>query len=253
MTLISSLAIGDILMALSVVMIGSVCQVMMSEDFQARLDGKYALMWHLHSSPVTTSLFTSRLLLRSKSTLSSCTATHASTNRSLLHLCDWCGGPGTEFRFPVHIPQWTSKQTRKLHVHVRSSDFGKPFTRFIVPLNKHCHIPGTFVLYLRIYFTARRSGARMGIRWEGLLMKQIGIVIGTNFLFNFLPVVSIFIANPYARRGQIGYDNWVVLGVSLPIHREEVEKKEFFIRPKTGFWKKKRTKRSLDASPFCTL
>ena len=221
MMLISSLAIGDILMALSVVMVGSVYQEMTSENFQATLDQVCPYVAFTLLSGYNLAIFLSFLITIEKYLVIVHGLKPHLHLRAQTTLCCICVA-GVVGLVPSFALQFTSLR----EIQTRNGNCLQMFDRQTLASLLHSWSAlltsvaiylGTFALYLRIYFAVRRSGARMGIRREGLLMKRIGIVIGTNFLFNFLPVVSTFIANPYARRGQIDYDTWVVLGVSLPI------------------------------------
>ena len=221
MMLISSLAIGDILMALSVVMIGTVYQVMTSENFQATLDQvcpyvEFTLLSGYHFAIYLSFLITIEKYLVIVHGLRP--HLHMRAPTALRCICV-AGVVGLVPSFALQFTSLSEIESRNgncLPMFDRQT-LGSLLHGLSSLLTSIAIYLGTFVLYLRIYFTVRRSGARMGIRREGLLMKRIGIVIGTNFLFNFFPVVFIFIANPYARRGQIDYDTWVVVGVSLPI------------------------------------
>ena len=221
MMLISSLAIGDILMALSVVLIGSVYQVMTSENFQARLDKVCPYMIFTLISGYNFAVYQSLLMtiekylvivhgLKPQLHLRARTTLYCICVAGVLALAPSCA-----LQFSS-LSELQSKNGNCMPMFYRET-LGSLLYGWSTLLTSVAMYLGTFALYMRIYFTARKSGARMGIRREGLLMKRMGIVIGTNFLFNFLPVVSIFIANPYAQRGQIGSDTWVVSGVSLPI------------------------------------
>ena len=57
----------------------------------------------------------------------------------------------------------------------------------------------------------------MGVHREGQLLKSIGVVVGTNFLFGFIPLVFAFIASPLQSRGAIDADLWLVFGIILPL------------------------------------
>ena len=219
MMLISSLAVGDILMATGAVLIGSVYQVMTSENFQATLDQVCPYMVLTFVSGCQFATYLSLLITIQKYLV----VVHGlkphlhMRARTTLYCTCVAGVLALASSFTLQFSTISELQNTYgncLPMFDRqilgSLMYG--WTSLLLTIYL-----GILALYLRIYATAKKSGARMGIRRETLLMRQIGIVIGTNFLLSSLPIIVIFAANPYVNRGQIGYDTWIVLGVSSPI------------------------------------
>ena len=221
MMLISSLAVGDILMATGAVLIGSVYQVMTSENFQATLNQVCPYMVLTFVSGCQFATYLSLLItiqkylvvvhglkphlhMRARTTLY-CTCVAGVLALASSFTLQFSTISELQNTYGNCLPMF-DRQT------LGSLIYGWTYLLLTIAIYL-----GIVAIYLRIYVTAKKSGARMGIRREALLMRQIGIVIGTNFLLSFLPIIVIFAANPYVHRGQIGYDTWIVLGVSSPI------------------------------------
>ena len=219
MMLAASLATGDMLYSMFIITIGIAYQVLTPEDFESKLDEMcpylafivifgFALASHI-SFLITLEKYLvivyglkPHLHMRAKA-----------TRRCIFVSCLCAILAGLLITLLPNLPR---EEGTCLPMLSRETTASAIFAWAFMLLHTFGYFSAV-ALYARIFTTARKSGNRVGVHREGQLLKSIGVVVGTNFLFGFVPLVFVFVSSPLLSRGVIDSDLWFIFGGILPL------------------------------------